>query len=209
MKKFLLVVFIAMVSNTYAQTFDEWFRQKETQIKYLIEQIGALRAYGEVINKGYDITHNGLATIFKSKDSDCIQHSSYFLSLWKVKLGIKSYSRVLSIYQMKAAIEKQYQAIHYPAEFLSTKDEAYINDVFSNLLNECSALTGDLQMVISDNQLELKDDERIARIDKIFFQMQDRYQFSQSFSSQVNVLVISRLGEKHELDKLSSLYGIQ
>jgi len=203
----MLVINAGMV---HAQTFDEWFRQKETQIKYLVEQIGALKAYGEVINKGYDIAHNGLTNVFNSKEGDYKQHSNYFLSLWKVKPSIKSYSRISSILSMKADIEKQYLLIKSSAtEFLNDKERTYVNSVYGNLINSCNDLADELKMIINNDQLQLKDDERIQRIDKIYVEMQERYQFSQSFANEIKLLVMDRLKEVNDVSKLNSLYGIK
>src|SRR6476661_750300 len=93
-----------------AQTFDEWFKQKKTQIKYLQEQIAALRSYGALVNKGYDIAQNGLTSIFNSKDKDHKQHDNYFNSLWKAKPDIRSYRKVASIFQMKNHISNQFKS---------------------------------------------------------------------------------------------------
>ena len=71
-----------------------------------------------------------------------------------------------------------------------------------------------LQTFIFSNQYnsegnKVKDDERLQRIDSIYLEMQDRYQFSRYFISQIKLLVISRLKEKNEVNKLSSLYPIK
>jgi hypothetical protein len=196
--------------NSNAQTFDEWFKQKETQIKYLVEQIGALKAYGEVVNKGYDIAHNGLTNVFNSKEGDYRQHNNYFLSLWKVKPNVKSYSKVLSILGMKADIGKQYRLIKSSTtDFLNDKERSYVNSVYTSLVSDCDDLISEMNMVINDNQLQLKDDERIQRIDKIYFEIKDRYQFSQSFANEIKLLVISRLKEGNDVNKLYLLYGIK
>jgi hypothetical protein len=211
MKK-LVVLSICVVSTNFlnAQTFNEWFKQKETQIKYLLEQIAALRAYGEVINKGYDIAHSGLTAIFNSKDGDFKQHSDYFLSLWMVKTSIKSYSKVVSILRMETEIEKTNRAMNsFVTELLNAKERNYIKAVYSNLFNECVGLVGELKMVVSDNQLQLKDDERIERVDKIYLQMLDRYQFSNYFSNGIKLLVLNQLKEKNEINKLSTLYSLK
>jgi hypothetical protein len=193
-----------------AQTFDEWFKQKETQIKYLVEQIVALKAYGEVINKGYVIAHNGLNNVFDSKEGDYRQHSNYFLSLWKVKSDIKGYGKFLSILSMKEDIDKQYWLIKSSTtEFLNDKERNYVNNVYLNLINGCNDLANELEMVINDDQLQLKDDERIQRIDKIYKEMQDRYRFSQAFVSEIKILVINRLKEKGEVNNLSSLFEMK
>lgn len=210
MKKMIIAgvwLFVAGIAN--AQTFEEWFRQKETQINYLKEQIGALKAYGEVVNKGYDIAHHGLTNIFDSKDDEYRIHNSYFISLWKVKPGIKTYSKVTAIFKMKADIEKQYRFIKSPPPVLNDKEKEYINTVFLNLLDNCNDLTQELEMVTTDDHLQLKDDERIDRIHKLYLQMQDLYEFSRSFSSQVKLLVINRLKESSENGQLSRLYEIK
>jgi hypothetical protein len=204
------IVLVANASRVNAQTFDEWFKQKETQIKYLVEQIGALKAYGEVINKGYDIAHNGLENVFNSKEGDYGQHHNYFLSLWKVKPGVKSYGKVLSILDMKAGIEKQYRLIRSSTtEFLNDEERSYVNSVYLNLASGCNDLDDELKMAINNDQMQLKDDERIQRIDKIYLDMQDRYQFSRSFVNEIKLLVLSRSKQRNDVNKSYSLYGIK
>jgi hypothetical protein len=211
MRRTIVVIpFLINASLINAQTFEEWFKQKETQIKYLVEQIGALQAYDEAVKKGYDIAHNGLTNVFNSKDGDYKQHSNYLLSLWKVKPSIKSYCKVLTILSLKADIEKQYRLTKSSAtEFLNDKERSYVNSVYASLISGCYDLADELQMIINDDQLQLKDDERIQRIDKIYLQMQDRYEFSQSFANEVKLLVMDRLKEAKEVNKLYSLLSLK
>jgi hypothetical protein len=77
------------------------------------------------------------------------------------------------------------------------------------MVKGCKELINELDQIINDDELELKDDERIARIDKIYMEMQNRYQFSRSFAGQVKLLVVSRLKEKNEAGQLSSLYFVK
>jgi hypothetical protein len=208
----MVIVGALLITATvvHAQTLSEWIKQKETQIKYLLQQVASLKAYGEVINKGYDIAHTGLTDIFGSKDSDFRQHSDYFLSLLKVKPSIRNYSKVFLIYKMYADI-KRWQQLLQPTtgSSLTDKERDYVNNVFANLISGSSDLLTELSLVLSDDQLELKDDERVGRIDRIYTQMQDRYEFFQSFSSEIKLLALNRLKEKAELGKVSSIYGIK
>ena len=56
MKQFtLLILFVLAGGLSQAQTFNEWFRQKATQKKYLIQQIAALQVYLDYVQKGYAI----------------------------------------------------------------------------------------------------------------------------------------------------------
>ncbi len=46
-----------------AQNWNEWFRQKKTQIRYYVEQISALQVYIDLGQKGYGIYQDGLTVI--------------------------------------------------------------------------------------------------------------------------------------------------
>ena len=72
---------VLCAENLSAQTSSEWFRQKATQKKYLLQQIAALQVYSGYLSKGYSIAKNGLNTIKNIKNGDLLQHSNYFTSL--------------------------------------------------------------------------------------------------------------------------------
>jgi hypothetical protein len=87
-----------------AQTFDEWFRQKKTQIQYLIDQIAALKVYSQSLEKGYQITGAGLKFIHGVKKGDFDLHQFYFSSLKKVNPQVKSYTKIADIILLQTAI---------------------------------------------------------------------------------------------------------
>lgn len=59
MKKISIILFIMFfVNRSHAQTWDEWFNQKSTQKKYLLQQIAAFEAYLSYAKKGYDIANH-------------------------------------------------------------------------------------------------------------------------------------------------------
>ena len=211
MQKIIIVALCFInASLVNAQTSDEWSKQEETQIKYLVQQIGALKALGAVINKGYDIAQSGLKNVFTSKEGDYQQHNNYFLSLWKVKPCVKSYSKAFSILRMKVEIEKQFRLIKSSAtEFLNDKEREYFISVYTSLVSGCNDLANELDLVINNDQLQLKDDERIQRIDKIYLGMLERYQFSQSFANEIKQLVMGLLKEERDVNNFYSLYGIK
>jgi hypothetical protein len=70
MKKYIGAVILGLIigSTACAQTANEWFKQKKTQTKYLIEQIAALNVYLKTAKKGYDIAQRGLTLIGDIKD---------------------------------------------------------------------------------------------------------------------------------------------
>ena len=192
-----------------AQTVDEWLRQRETQIKYLVEQIAALKACGAVVNKGYTIAGEGLAVISCSKAGDYGQHDLYFKALWKVKPGILNDSRARSIYQVKAAIEREQRLFRSLVSTRLPREKASLNAVSFQLMEACNDIITELSMVGTDDRLQLKDHERIEQIDKLFVTMQDHQRFSHSFVREVKQLVRNREREGGELNRLLSLYQLK
>ena len=95
MKKLLIISIVVLCAeNLSAQTWAEWFRQKATQKKYLLQQIAALHVYSGYLSKGYSIAKDGLNTIKSIKNGDLLQHSNYFTSLVTVNPQIKRYKKV-------------------------------------------------------------------------------------------------------------------
>src|SRR5437870_5513652 len=105
MKKIIIFLF-AIVNQCTAQTYDEWVRQKETQRKYLIEQIVAFKTYLGYAVEGYSTAKLGLNTIKDIKNGDFNLHDNYFKSLSVVNPQIKKYSKVAAIISMQISISK-------------------------------------------------------------------------------------------------------
>ncbi|MDQ3843049.1 MAG: hypothetical protein M3342_03415, partial [Bacteroidota bacterium] len=98
MKKVCMILFsFVFLPHTYAQTVEEWTDQKKTQIKYLLQQIAALKVYTGHIQKGYAIARSGLTTIQSIKKGDVTVHQTFFSSLQKVSPAIQQYSKVNDI----------------------------------------------------------------------------------------------------------------
>src|SRR5438093_6658250 len=111
MKKLLIILILSTVvmKDCAAQTFSEWFEQKETQKKYLIEQIAALQTYLGYVQKGYSIAQKGLTTISNIKNGEFNLHTDYFNSLRSVNPNIKSCAKVADIIAMQLRIVQAYK----------------------------------------------------------------------------------------------------
>jgi len=211
MKKWILAGLLTIsVRGLHAQSFGEWFKQKQTQISYLEEQIAALKAYGNIVQKGYELAHNGLEAIAISREGDFKMHSGQFLSLRKVKPVIANNGMVHTIMSMREEIKKELGLIQpLLSTFFTPGETAYGGSVFKNLITACNELTDDLSLIITDDRLALKDDERIERIHSIYIRMLDRYSFCRSFENELKLFALQKLKEKKEVSELSKLYGIK
>ncbi|MEO8406718.1 MAG: hypothetical protein ABI480_19045 [Chitinophagaceae bacterium] len=187
-----------------AQNTDEWLHQKKTQIKYLLNQIAASQVYIEVLQKGYSIAHEGLNTINDIKHGDFTLHHGFFDGLKRVNPKIKNWGRVADIIALQVQIiketHKRMDEVRNSAK-LSASELQYCDMVIHQLLDDCAESIDELYQVLLDGHWQMKDDERISRIDRLYKDMQDKYSFSAAFSNEVGSLVINREAEQMEIDR--------
>ncbi|HRO41749.1 MAG TPA: hypothetical protein PLY79_10310 [Ferruginibacter sp.] len=214
MKKILLalLVFVSAAGSLKAQTFAEWFQQKKTQKKYLIQQIAALQVYIGYAKKGYKIAKEGLNTIGGFTKGEFNLHTDYLNSLKSVNPEVRRYVKVAEIIALQVKIIQNYNRTYRQlnsSDAFSEDELAYIGRVYSRLLDDCDKTLDELITITTDGKLEMKDDERIERIDKLYLDMQDKFTFSQSFSNDAKSLAASRLNDKSDVQTSRVLQGIK
>jgi hypothetical protein len=212
MKKLLLLLALLSSQFCFSQTWEEWFEQKKTQKKYLLEQIAALQVYLGYVKQGYTIANKGLTTIRNIKNGDFGLHHYFFESLKSVNPRVKSYAKVADIiaYQLRIMKETKQtlQIIKELRQFTHAEIE-HCSMVFNNLLTDCLKNIEELILLITADQFEMKDDERIKRIDVLYADMQNKYAFSASFSEEMGLLSVQRMREQHEVNLSKKLNGLQ
>jgi hypothetical protein len=212
MKNLLIVVAMVIWHVSFGQNAQEWTRQKKTQIKYLLQQIAANKVYIEYVEKGYSIASKGLQTIRDIKKGDFNLSFDFFESQKKVNPEIKNWVKVADIiaYQIRIIKAAKQTILDVKETGQFTNDELdYCKAVFDNLLNECIKNIDELVDVITNGNFEMKDNERMDRIDKLYIDMQDKYSFTSSFSEEMGVLSAQRISEQAEVNLSKKLNGVR
>lgn len=208
----LSITLYLVAHSSNAQTFDEWFNQKATQKKYLLQQIAALQVYLGYAKKGYNIATSGINTIRNIKNGDFNLHRDFFNRLKNVNPAIRRYAKVADIIAYQAKIIKQtkvtLQQIRATKQFTEAELD-YCKQVFDTLLDECIKTVEELILVTTSGELEMKDDERLKRIDGLYADVQDKYSFACSFSEDMGLLAVQRLGEQMEINRSKLINGIK
>ena len=206
---FALMTFVssAFAAKVQAQTFAEWFDQKNTQKKYLLQQIAAFQVYSAYLKKGYSIANNGLGSISGSLKSENSSHSNYYKGLNIVNPVVKNNKQVGDILQWQKDILTLMSALEKTAN-ITDEEKKYIIQVKAVLFKDCDEQITGLQNIITDGKLQMNDAERLSRIGKIHTAMQDNYRFSATFSNQVKVYAVQRVQESNDAITAKSLYDI-
>lgn len=201
---FLMIAF--SVNQLHAQTWSEWFSQKKTQKKYLIEQLAALKLYAGYLKKGYEIGSSGLKFIKDASRGEFDLHDAFFSSLKRVSPVIRKNVRIAEILEMQLEISKACAGFR-KVQNLSSANHLYIDLVCSNLLDNCLNDLEQLLQVVTSGRLELSDDERIVRIDGLHLRMQQKKIFVDRFSGDIRSLDRERRLEIKNIKEMEVRYG--
>lgn len=198
----------ALATTCRAQTFAEWFQQKSTQKKYLLQQIAALQVYSAYYKAGNNIAHNGLGSITGSLKSENGLHTTYYNNLNNVSPVVKNNKQVNDILQWQKDILVRMNTLDKTAN-LNDGERKYITQVKAAFFKDCDQQITELQNVVTDSKLKMSDEERLKHISVIHSAMQNNYRFASSFSNQVKVYAAQRVQENNNVIAEKKIYGIQ
>lgn len=204
MKKLFFIVSMLIIFPLAAEA-------QAKQRKELLLQIAALQVYIDYAKKGYSAVSKGLNFIGDAKKGELNLHGDYFTSLLKINPKVRSYYKTAEIISMQFKIIKIYKrtsADLKTADLFHGSELDYIERSFERLLQNCSDTLEQLLVITTDTELELKDDQRIERIDALHETMLADYNFCISFSTDARLLSLSKTAEKKDSKNRSSFYGL-
>lgn len=201
MKRNVLLLVTALI-------FHQGLHAQNKQIKELLLQIAALQVHIDYVKKGYTVVKKGLNFIGDVKKGEVNLHSGYFNSLKQVNPKIRKYYKVAEIISLQLKIVKIYKRTREQLRVtdLFHGDELdYIERSFDRLLADCDDVLELLMEVTLDSKLEMKDDQRIRRIDSLYNVMLDNYNFCQTFSRETLLLSLSKTHEQNDVKSVQML----
>ncbi|HYF69970.1 MAG TPA: hypothetical protein VD884_17635 [Ohtaekwangia sp.] len=201
----LMVIVITIPSH--AQTFNEWFKQKKTQKTYLIQQIAALKVYLEYLKDGYDIVKKGMTLVGDIKEGNFNSHKEYFGSLKKVNRLVSSSpqaSRIVYLQTLTVRLISQLRNRLDDSE-LTEAEREYLEKVCSNLLTITQDNTEQFETLLTDGKLEMKDDERIDRLNDLYNEVLTCFTFTKTFTNDTGLLILQREKERREVREAINL----
>lgn len=203
----LAFMFSGFSGTALGQTWGEFFKQKKTQKRYLLQQIAALQVYIGQAKKGYDLVGSGLSTIKNFSNGEFGLHHTFISSLKMVSPQIRNHVKVAEIIADQALIVKAFNQIKGNGS-LAIEDQLYVLEVKAGVIEECLKDLEELALVVVSGKVEMTTDQRIMRLDKVSVAMRDKLEFSQIFCQQVHEF---SLAKEHEIKSINSLkyhYGI-
>jgi hypothetical protein len=205
MKKIAVLILLMGLFNGNMQA-------QAKQREELLKQIAAFKVYIGYAQKGYSIAKKGLNVIGDFKRGELDLHIDYFNSLNTINPKIKNYSRVAQIITLQVKILKGYtRTMSYmnQNDLFHGDEVAYVKRVLDRLLKDCDATIDELTAVLTQGKLELKDDERLERIDALYQNMLESQSFFEDFSNQTRMMGFSRSTEAEDVKTSYALQGLK
>jgi hypothetical protein len=203
----LTVISSGIAVTAQAQTFAEWFAQKKTQKKYLLQQIVALQVFSVSLKQGYQIASNGLGSVSGSLKTENGLHTAYYNRMKTVSPVVKNNNMVKEIMAWQQDILIRLRNISQIGG-MTTDEKTYLENVRAAVLKDCDQQLNTLQNVITDGQMEMSDAERLVLVNKVHTAMMENYRFASGFAAQAKVYAIRRQQEQNEVVVTKQIYGI-
>jgi hypothetical protein len=211
MKKIMFLGLILCAGlSAPAQTWEEWFRQKETQKKYLLEQIAALKVYGDYAKKGYAIAAKGWRTIQGIKEGDLSGHSEFFSSLSQVNpqvIASPFVGGIITLGSRTVAKVKEIKNLLRTTQQLTSSEIKFFSEVLDGLSQESADALYQLGWLTTSGGLELSDDERLQRLHRLYEGVQELYTSTCSLGADIQLLTAQRLRQLLEIHHLKKTSG--
>ncbi|MEL1254054.1 TerB family tellurite resistance protein [Flavobacterium sp. DGU38] len=209
MKKLLIIgiVFTGLL-------FPSPITAQKQEIQQLILNIEKLAQFKQILKdmkKGYEILSGGYNTVKDLSEGNFSLHETFLDALMQVSPTVRNYSRIGDIVNYQVLLVKEYKSSF--SRFRESKnfnpDEiAYLERVYNNLFKQSLRNLDELTSVINANKMRMSDDERLAAIDKIYADMQDKLLFLRNFNNNTTVLALQRTKERNDTRAMRSIYKL-
>jgi len=211
-KEIKRVVFILVTSSCMLFTTTTT-KAQSAEIQQLIldwQKLAELRKILSNMYKGYEIVSKGYAAVKDISEGNFSLHEAFLDKLLQVSPVVKEYRRIADIISCEQKILSGYTSAfsNFKNDGNFTIEEIiYLERVYSNLFDKSLANLNELLMIITAGSLRMTDDERIAAIDRIYVDINDKLNFLNVFNNNTGLLAIQRQKEKSEVDVSRKLYN--
>lgn len=208
----LLLLLCCGALPAQAQFLGGFFSQQATKKRLMAEQVAGLQVYLSALKSGYRIAGGGLHTAQDLRDGTFALHSAYFNSLGQPGPAVQQDPKGKAIAGFYRQLNSQFgQEVSWQEQHrqLSAAEFKNLQEVAENLKKLSDADMAELTDVLTPGKLQLTDQQRLDRLDRLYAQMKDKAAFASSFTVKCRQLAQSRQRAKAAREQVRQLYGIQ
>lgn len=205
LKKVLLTVVLLASLNVVSKAQS----QEAQQLLLNVEKLSQMKNILSDMKKGYQVISGGYNAIKDISQGNFSLHEVFLDGLMLVSPEVKKYRRVADIISYQKSIVSEYKSAFKRfsgADVFSVEETRYLGRVYKQLFDQSVDNLDELLMVITSSKLRMSDSERLAAIDRIFLDVEDKLVFLRDFNSKATSLSLAREKQKSELKQVGGLY---
>jgi hypothetical protein len=208
MKRLAIIALMSVVglSNATAQG------NELAQLALNIEKLVQFKSILSDMKKGYDIVSKGYSSVKNLTEGNFSIHKVFLDGLMEVSPTVKRYHKVAGIIDYQLALVREYKAAFQQfrkTNVLNPDQITYLGRVYNNLPKSSLRNLDELAMVVTSGKLRMTEDERMAAIDQLFDEMEQKVFSLRDFNIKAGALASRRLKEKNDINGVKTIYGIK
>jgi hypothetical protein len=185
--------------------------QEATQLILNYEKLQQLEEILDNMYRGYKIISKGYNTIKDISEGNFSLHQVFLDGLFLVNPSVRNYKRIPYIIQYQQYINKEYRRAferfrHDPN--LTAREIKYLENVYAYLVKQSLRNLDELLMIITATKLRMSDEERLAAIDRIYYDMENKIVFLKVFNNSTQVLAMQRARQQREINTMRKLFNV-
>ena len=184
------------------------------EIAQLLLNVEKLAQFEQILSDmktGYEILNGGYNTIRDLSEGNFTLHKTFLDALMEVSPTVKNYKRVADIVNYQLILVREYKSAFNRFKRdnnFNQQELAYLRKVYKNLFDQTLNNLDELLLIVTANKLRMSDDERLAAIDRIYADMQDKLIFLRYFNNNTTILALQRAKERNDVITMRQIYGI-
>ena len=187
---------------------------QEYEISTLLLNLEKLNQFKEILSKmydGYKTLTDGYNKVKQITSGNFRLHDVFLDALYMINPEVRKYRRVAVIIDYQLRIVREYKdtyKIFRTSGAFSPEELEYVLTVYERLFNGSLQNLDELLLVITPRKLRMSDEERMKAIDRVFEDIQKKYNFLRDFNSQQSSIAIAKIKEQTEINTIKSLHGL-
>lgn len=206
------IVFICAITFSFFQSTVAHAQVEESeQLLLNWEKLNQLKNVLENMYQGYVILDRGYNTIRNIAQGNFTLHEAFFNGLAAVSPAVRNYKRIPYIIDYQKLLLKEYRRafdrFQQDPNFTFAELE-YLASVYAFLFQASLRNIDDLTTIITATRLSMTDYERMQAIDRIFYDMQNKVMFLNSFNNSTYLVAVQRARSRNDVTTMRKLYGV-
>jgi len=190
-------------------SFRSYSQSTEAQQLLLnVEKLSQLKNILADMKKGYLLISSGYKAVKDIAEGNFSLHEVFLDGMMLVSPEIKKYHKVADIITDQGRIVSEYKRAFkrfQASDNFSKNDIAYLSVVYKQLFELSMDNLDELLTVITSSNLRMSDQERLAAIDRIFADTEEKLMFLRAFNDQAAMLDLQRSKERADVKGLSDV----